>query len=120
MRDFVQGMLFGACLVGAISVSWAAVFSNGNDMFDRLNSDNPTNAAMARSYIAGAADMLGAVSEIPAETLEAHRTCIPEGADIQQVTDIIRLELVQAPQTRHAPSAWIILSALSETFPCKP
>lgn len=84
-----------------------AEFFTGNDLLNRLNSENTYERGTAIGYILGAHDTgRGAVH------------CSPDGATGTQVRDIVKAHLESTPEVRHLAADSHVTFILRKVWPC--
>ena len=100
------------------SPSWAQGYYSGNQLLDFCDGHGqvPTLPTACLSYIAGVTDSLLAVQDgLPPA---GGKVCLPDGASLQQVKDVVVRRLRTHPESRRYGAASEIGIALLEAFPC--
>lgn len=97
-----------AAVLALLAFSASAGFYTGNELHDRLASDDAGRRALAMGYVAGA---FGAGHGVI--------YCPPDGVTLQQVNDVVKLWLVNNPQHRNNSASMIVAYVISQTWPCK-
>jgi Rap1a immunity proteins len=89
-----------------------AGFESGNSLLEKCTTQQPSVAgSYCRGYIAGVADVL--------TSQNANSMCLPEGATVGQLVDVVKKYLTEYPATRHYSGVSEIQVALQGAFPCK-
>ena len=85
-----------------------AQFFSGNDLHDRINSDNIAAKSIALGYVGG--------------VLDAHldvNICPPDRVQLGQAVDVVKKWLASNPDKRHLSAAIITFYSLKLSWPCK-
>ena len=85
-----------------------AQFFSGNDLHERLNSENVVNRSIGLGFVAGIVDAHIDVS-----------ICAPESVQLRQAVDIVKQWLTNNPDKRHLSAALLTYHALRQVWPCK-
>ena len=91
----------------AASPSFAQVLT-GNDLLQRIGSDNPGLRNIALGYVGGVTDALG-----------GDVFCAPEGVTLAQAVDMVRKWLTDNPEHRHMSAAVLVAVILQRAWPCR-
>lgn len=95
-------------LVGALAATSAhAGFWDGNELLNRLNSEETPRRLTALGYIMGVHD-----------TMENINHCTSSNVTAGQLRDIVRNYLTNIPAERHYSADSIVLKSLEIAFPC--
>jgi hypothetical protein len=111
-------------------------FSTGNKLLSLCDDPDVTKHAVCVAYLSGFTSGYETSRGWVAERVTAAQAkdraalatvfaeagpelCVPAGVSRGQVTDIVVLYLKNHPATRHLPSEFLIVQAVSEAFPCK-
>jgi hypothetical protein len=95
-----------------------AVFQTGNDLLSYCRvprEKESVSLAFCTGYVIGAADQISAFQSIKGATREI---CMPEGATISQLRDVVVRYLENNPDARHYAAGSSVLVALHAAFPC--
>ncbi len=84
-----------------------ATFYDGNDLLNRMDSDNPQHRMLALGYVAGVAD-----------SVRGRDSCHPDNVTTGQIRDLIRNYLTNNPADRHYSANSIVREVLKSVFPC--
>ena len=85
-----------------------AQFLTGNDLFERMNSDNIAGKSIALGYVGGVLDVHLDVN-----------ICPPQSVQLGQALDVAKKWLSSNPDKRHLPAAMIVYHSLRSVWPCK-
>lgn len=96
------------CIGLACASTASASFLDANDLYSNLRSNSAYRKGFATGLITGVA------SAIPDEIV-----CIPDGATIGQLKDIVEKNLAEYPELRHLPAEIFVEVALIGVFPCE-
>lgn len=91
----------------AAAPSFAQVLT-GNDLLQRITSDNPGMKSIALGYVGGVTDSLG-----------GDIFCPPEGVTLAQAVDMVRKWLSDNPEHRHMSAAVLVAVILQRAWPCR-
>ena len=69
-------------------------------------------------YVTGAVDMVSTVAAAFSSTGAPVAYCYPTSVTTRQIRDVVIQRLQAHPEERHYPVAGIILTAITEAFPC--
>lgn len=113
--NFGPGIIGALVLFISISTAQAAIFTNGNTLFEWCGADQKDvnyyqKQALCHGYIRGVVD---AQSQYPTQLY-----CIPPGTIMRQLVDIVILHLKERPSKRHLDGEFLIYDALTEAYPC--
>ena len=100
----MKRLLFIALLAAAPA---HAAFWDGNELLQRLNSDDAVRRAVALGYVMGVHDAFENVNHCP-----------PANASAGQLRDIVRNYLTNVPAERHHIADQLVMRALEIAFPC--
>lgn len=95
-------------LLTVASFGVQAEFFTGNMLMNMLDSAKDNERMMGMGYVAGAFD---------ASQKAVH--CAPSNVSLRQVVDMVKKQLVDAPENRHYSADAIVMSVLKVAFPCK-
>jgi hypothetical protein len=92
-------------------------FYTGNSLFEKCSAsrDTPYYAACL-GYVTGVVDTLNMMQGLNLGTA----VCVPNGATVSQIVDVVAQRLRDHPEARHYAAAFQALLALRQSFPCKP
>jgi len=108
--------LASCCALTPASATNLDPLKTGNGLFETCKGREGTPQALACvSYIAGAADLIPATTEVDGGK---RLYCPPAHTTNGQYRDVVVKFLSENPQHRHRPSSSIIISALMIAFPC--
>jgi Rap1a immunity proteins len=94
-------------------------FITGNDLLRKCQSSTPVDRTFCMGYIIGAFDTVSALESMEDKTYwKFPSVCIPNGADVGQIGDVVMKYLVEHPERRDQRAAPIIVAALLETWKC--
>lgn len=91
----------------AAAPSFAQVLT-GNDLLQRITSDNPGMKSIALGYVGGVTDSLG-----------GDVFCAPDGVTLAQAVDMVRKWLTDNPEHRHMSAAVLVAVILQRAWPCR-
>jgi hypothetical protein len=89
------------------STTASAQFYSGNELLQRMDSDNAHNQMLAMGYVAGVVDMTRG---------DFH--CAPANVTLGQVRDMVRNYLVNTPANRHMNGSVLVTLPLMNVWPC--
>lgn len=103
-------LIFGLSLgLSSPALGW---YTTGNALYADCKKDAELwKQAICTGYVTAIADMQDAYTI-------STKSCVPQGATIRQLIDIVMAYFRDNPQTRHAPAAQQVTLALSKAFPC--
>jgi hypothetical protein len=105
----VRSLMASAILTCSVFTAHAQVqFFTGNDLLNRMESDNNFRSGIANGYVIGVIDTLTGIT-----------VCPPAGITIGQANDIILKYLRDNPSNRHIAADVIIDVVMSARFPCR-
>ena len=84
-----------------------ATYYDGNELLNRLNSEDSGNRMLALGFIAGVSD-----------STRGRFHCIPNNVQLGQIRDMVRNYLTNTPAERHFSAHSIVREILREVFPC--
>jgi hypothetical protein len=90
-----------------VSTTASAQFYTGNDLLQRMDSDNQFHNMLAMGYVAGTFDMTRG---------EYH--CAPAEVTLGQVRDMVHNYLVNTPANRHMNGSVLVTLPLMSVWPC--
>ena len=90
-----------------ITSSANAAFYSGNDLYNKLISNDSSDRILAMGYISGIHDVFDGSS-----------ICTKQGVTLGQLKDVVIKKLADKPEYRHASADNFVFVALSEAFPC--
>ena len=99
------------------SQAWADNFPFvGNQLYewcrvaetDEDESLKMVSKGLCAGYIGGVVDTLAA----------ANSDCLEKGTRLEQLIDLVKLYLTNHPESRHYAAASVVISAITEKFPC--
>lgn len=93
-------------------VGLSAKMENGNGMLALCRSKNTTDGLTCASYMSGLIDGQISLQPLP--------YCLPEGATVGQMIDVVVAFIESKPTLRHHSTATLTLFALGSAFPCQP
>jgi hypothetical protein len=91
-------------------------FTDGNTLWQFMNSGSREDRADAKAYVRGVAD---AIQALHGAEFTPKLVCAPDGITETQIHDIVRKHLAEHPEKRHIDAAGLTLYALIQAFPCK-
>lgn len=94
--------------IAALAFNAHAEFMSGNDLYERMTSDNTIRQSMALGYVIGAHDALREVTH-----------CSPMDVTAGQVRDMVKAWLQANPAQRHISAASITSHVLKSVWPCQ-
>ena len=92
-----------------LSCSANAAFFSGNDLLNRMTSNDTGERMLAMGYVAGIFDALDGTAFCTGG----------RGITLGQLKDIVMKKLQNFPESRHLTADNFVYVALSEAFPCK-
>jgi hypothetical protein len=94
-------------------------FYSGNLLFAACSTQSSTHdSGLCRGYITGVVDMVSTVAAAFSSTGAPVAYCYPNGVTTGQIRDVVIQRLQAHPEERRYPAAGIILTAITEAFPC--
>jgi hypothetical protein len=89
------------------ALSASAEFYTGNDLLERMNSNNNSNQMLAMGYVAGTFDMT-----------QGEHHCAPVSITLGQVYDIAHKYIQNNPAIRHLAASVLVTVSLNVVWPC--
>jgi hypothetical protein len=94
-------------------------FYSGNQLFAACSTQSSTHdSGLCLGYIIGVVDMVSTVATAFSATGAPAAYCFPNGVTTGRIRDVAIQRLQAHPEERHYPAAGIILTAITEAFPC--
>lgn len=105
----MKKMMISVALMSALTAQASAIqFYTGNDLFQRLKSQETLHRWAGIGFVLGVHD-----------TLDTITSCAPEHITVRQVVDIVEQFLDQNPSSRHFSATSLVRNALARAWPCK-
>jgi hypothetical protein len=101
----MKHIITALALVASTCVS--AQFYSGNELLQRMDSDNAYNKMLAMGYVAGVVDMTRG---------DFH--CAPANVTLGQVRDMVHNYLTNTPANRHMDGSLLVTVPLMSVWPC--
>lgn len=99
-----------ALLATAAPAKAGSVFYTGNLLLSHCNEPGSLRL-LCFGYVAAIADMIGDDDD--------RRACVPKGAALGQVSDVVIRYLRDHPEIRHYPAPDLVVTALAKAFLCQ-
>ena len=115
----IRGVM-AACIAVCVCVSaWPASargFIDGNKLHDIcVETDERIVGTVCAMYVAGVVDAMLVMKDMIGEQIAF---CVPEGVTIGQLVDVFAKYLRDHPEERHLHGAVLVITAVSDAFPC--
>jgi hypothetical protein len=90
------------------STAASAQFYTGNQLLERMDSEDPQHKMLALGYVAGTVDMTRGTYH-----------CAPWSVSLGQVRDLMQNSIRNDPVNRHLSAAILVAKALVTVWPCE-
>lgn len=109
----------GSSANGQHGSSGKALSMTGTDLYNNCTtkiegSPDWVQASLCLGYVAAITDSLAAGNAVG-----GYRSCIPAGADMNQIIDIAKNAVKNQPERRHLLASGLLAQAFSRAFPCR-